>query len=248
MSQLLNSLVPQYEKLHWQMTTCEQLALSQVLESLSPEHAIEIGTHRGGSLQVLAHHCRQVDSIDIDPSIPEALGGLFSNVTFHTGNSSELLPNILSQAVRANHPVDFVLIDGDHSSEGVRRDINCLLSLRPITKMVVLMHDAFNPDCRAGIVSANWRECPYVHEVEIDFIPGVYHQHAYDSAAARTMWGGFACALLKPDPRQGQLLVSQRQQGLFQAVHLQSSHATSNRTWVQRAKDGLRPWVAGRYR
>jgi hypothetical protein len=102
--------------------------------------------------------------------------------------------------------------------------------------MFVLMHNAFNPDCRAGILSANWQGPPHVHEVEIDHIPGVYHQKAYDKAAARTMWGGFACALLKPEPRQGDLVISQRQQGLFEAVLLQSSHAPQWRTLLHRAK------------
>ena len=102
------------------------------------------------------------------------------------------------------------------------------------------MHDAFNPDCRTGILSANWQNCPYVYELEIDYIPGIYHQEAYDTAAARTMWGGFACALLKPEPRQGNLVISQRQQGLFEAVLLHSSHAPQRRTLLQRAKSRAR--------
>jgi hypothetical protein len=234
--------------LHSQMTTCEMLSLHQILASLSPRRALEIGTYRGGSLQVLSRFCQHVESIDTDPSIPGDLGHLFANVTFHTGNSAEILPSALHAGSESSEPVDFVLIDGDHSTEGVRRDINAFLSVPPTCEVVVLMHDAFNPDCRAGILSANWQGSLYVHEVEIDYIPGVYHQHAYDTAAARTMWGGFACALLKPEPRKGDLVISQRQQGLFEAVLLQSSHAPQRRTLLQRVKTRARTLLRSRAR
>ena len=229
-----------YQSLHSQMTTCEWMTLQHILAGLQPKSAIEVGTYKGGSLQVLAHFCEHVASIDIDSSIADALAGRFANVTYYTGNSAELLPSVLRSYAQDREPVGFVLIDGDHSTEGVRCDINALLSVTPSCDLVVLMHDAFNPDCRAGILSANWQGSPHVHEVEIDFIPGVYHQQAYDTAAARTMWGGFACALLKPEPRQGDLVISQRQQGLFEAVLLQSSHAPQRRTLLQRAKSRVR--------
>ena len=232
-----------YLGLHSQMTACEWMSLQYILAGLRPKRAIEVGTYKGGSLQVLAHFCEHVASIDIDSSVPDALAGQFTNVTFYTGNSAELLPSVLQSNVQDRKPVGFVLIDGDHSTEGVRRDINALLSVPPSADMVVLMHDAFNPDCRAGILSADWELCPYVHEVEIDYIPGVYHQQAYDTAAPRTMWGGFACALLKPESRKGDLVISQRQQGLFDAVRLQSSHAPQQRNLFQRAKARVRTLI-----
>lgn len=55
--------------------------------------------------------------------------------------------------------------------------------------MVVLMHEAFNPDCCAEIISIGRQLCPYVHKAEVDNIPGVYHQQAYEIAAPPTMWG-----------------------------------------------------------
>jgi hypothetical protein len=233
-------VLDKFAGLHSQMTICEQMAIEHILSEIRPHRAVEVGTYKGGSLQILAHYCKYVESIDINPSIPSSLGPRFSNVTFHTGNSADLLPAALYASFESGEPVSFVLIDGDHSIEGVRRDINSLLGVPPSCEMVVLMHDAFNPDCRAGILSANWQLCPHVHEVEIDYIPGVYHQQAYDTAAARTMWGGFACALLKPEHRQGDLLISQRQQGLFEAVFLQSSHAPKQPTAFQRSKARMR--------
>jgi hypothetical protein len=150
------------------------------------------------------------------------------------------LPSALRFGSKSSEPVDFVLIDVDHSTDGVRLDINELLSVSPSCDIVVLMHDALNPDCRAGILSANWRLFSHVDEVEIDSISGVYHQQAYDTAAALTMWGVFACALLKPEPRKGDLVISHRQQGLFEAVFLQSSHAPQQRSLMQRAKARVR--------
>ena len=237
-----------YQGLHSQMTACDWIALQHILSGLNTKNAIEVGTCQGGSLQVLAHFCERVNSIDIDPLIVDTLGARFSNVTFHTGNSAELLSSVLRSESQGCDSVGFVLIDGDHSTEGVRRDINALLSVPPLCEMVVLMHDAFNPDCRAGILTANWQGSPYVHEVEIDYIPGVYHQHAYDTAAARTMWGGFACALLKPDPRQGDLVISQRQQGLFEAVFLQSSHATKKSSHLRSATIRVRTLLKNLFR
>lgn len=247
---MIESLIPgsdfSHWSLNWQMTRCEKAALIHLLASLRPFKGLEIGTYRGGSLQVLSHFCNTVDAIDLNPAIVGELGGgLFPNVCFHIGESSSLLPGILRESAAAGDPVGFVLIDGDHSADGVRRDINALLSVQPQAEMIVLMHDAFNPDCRRGILAAGWQECPYVHEVEIDFIPGVYHQSSFDTAAARTMWGGFACAVLRPEPRRAQLRISQQQQGLFEAVLLQSSHMPAKLNLLKRIKQRINPLLLG---
>lgn len=213
-----------YAGLHWQMTAGERFALQDLLRRLSPDVAVEIGTYMGGSLQVLSRFSREVVSVDIDPGVPGRLQGMFPNVSYRTGRSAELLPEILTSFVAAGRHVGFVLIDGDHSALGVCRDIQAVLSVAPRGRLVVLMHDSFNPDCRRGIVSADWAACPYVHAVEVDFVPGVYHESPHDTAAERSMWGGFACAVIDPVARKGQLEIRQSQQGLFRAVHAVSSH------------------------
>lgn len=119
-------------------------------------------------MQVLARLCKLVDSFVIEPSVSEVLRPRFSNDTFYTGNSAELLPSVLRCFSELSDPVSFVLIDCDHTTECVRRDINALLSVPPSCEMVVLMHDDFNPDCRADILSEDWQQCPFVHEVEVD--------------------------------------------------------------------------------
>jgi cephalosporin hydroxylase len=169
-SELDNYFSNGYQGLHWQMTSCEKFALQHILNHIRPAFAIEIGTYQGGSLQVLSNFCGIVDSIDIVPEVRSSLEHRFNNVNFYTGNSSELLPGLLEKHNSARQPVEFILIDGDHSTQGVRNDIEAILSVPPQKQITILMHDSFNPDCRAGILSADWQSCPYVHEVEVDFI------------------------------------------------------------------------------
>jgi hypothetical protein len=209
--------------LHWQMTNCERFALQGLLQRLSPELAIEIGTYQGGSLQVLSNFSERVISVDIDPAVGRDLCGKFKNVEFVSGDSAVLLPDLIERLNAKGENVGFILIDGDHSSEGVKRDIEAVLRLKPHGRVVIVMHDSFNPGCRTGMRMADWSGCPHVHWVELDFIPGVYHYKAHDTAPPRSLWGGFACAILEAQPREGLLTVGESQRELFEAVHESSS-------------------------
>lgn len=225
--------------LHWQMTRCEKFAFWCLLEKARPEVAIEVGTYKGGSLQSIARASRQVYSIDISPSCKDELGKQFDNVEFLTGDSRAILPKLLDQIQTRKENLGFVLIDGDHTADGVRSDIDCILTYVPTCPVYVVFHDSFNPECRRGIVSAAWARCPYVHFVEIDFVPGVYHFDAFDTAPARSMYGGLSVALLMPDVRTDELIIHQSQKGLFETVRKQSCHA-SDQTLVSRLKNWLR--------
>lgn len=215
--------------LDWLMTSCERLALIRLLDTIRPTVSLEIGTYRGGSLQALAHFSRRVISVDTDPAVATNLAGRFANVGFRTGDSVDLLPCVIEELNAAADPLGFVLIDGDHSTEGVRRDINAVLRLRPRNRVVVIMHDSFNPDCRAGMRLAAWAECPYVHYVELDFVPGVFLHEAQGHAAARSMWAGFACAVLEAEPREGSLVIHESQRHLFDNTKLCSCHHVTRR-------------------
>lgn len=211
--------------LEWQMTRCERFALIGLLERIRPALSLEIGTYRGGSLQVLSRFSSRAISLDIDPSVSTRLGSHFSNVEFVAGDSGSLLPNLVSRLNGEGAEVGFILIDGDHSADGVRRDINAVLQLRPKGRMVMILHDSFNPECRRGMRTAAWAACRHVHHVELDFVPGIYHFEAHDTAEARTMWGGFACAVLEAQPRTHPLVIGESQKGLFDAVYRDSAHA-----------------------
>jgi hypothetical protein len=177
---------------------------------------------------VLSKFSKEVISIDIDEEVKSRLVGKFSNVVFYSGDSATLMPTILEQYSLNGRSVELVLIDGDHSAEGVRRDINALLQWQPKNRCLVLMHDSFNPACREGISAASWNSSPYVQSVDLDFVPGIYHQEAIDTAAPRTMWGGLALAIMTPEKRMGQLEIQASQQRLFDAVYVVSSHAPSS--------------------
>lgn len=212
--------------LHWQMTRCEKYAFAALLDVARPQVAIEIGTYKGGSLQVIADKAQQVYSLDISPDCEATLGARFDNVEFLTGDSQELLPPLLQRLTDEQQQLGFVLIDGDHSTEGVRRDINAVLQYRPARPMYIVFHDSFHPPCREGILAADWQNCPWVHFVEVDYIPGVYHHEAFDTAQPRSMYGGLSVALMKPEERSDDLVIHQSQRGLFDTVYEHSCHNT----------------------
>jgi len=209
--------------LHWQMTRCEKFALGSLLTHIDPETSIEVGTYKGGSLQVISDSSAEVYSIDINPC-DDSITSKFNNVRFLTGPSKEILPDLLKRIYEFNQHLQFVLIDGDHSTEGVRGDINAVLQYHPSSPLYVVLHDSFHPPCRQGMLTASWQECPWVHYVEIDFIPGVYHHEAFDTAAPRSMYGGLAVAVLKPELRKGELVIHQSQRGLYDMVRKNSNN------------------------
>lgn len=210
--------------LHWQMTRCEKFALSSLVAHANPKVALEVGTYRGGSLQILSAKAEKVYSLDINPESQNALKPKFSNVEFLAGDSRVLLPNLIEKLQSESEPLGFVLIDGDHSKEGVRSDINSVLRFVPNQRVFIVLHDSFHPACREGILSADWKGSPYVHFVEVDFVPGVFHYESFDTAEPRSMWAGLAVALMLPEKRDFALEVHQSQKGLFETVLSNSCH------------------------
>ena len=99
---------------------------------------------------MLARHCGRVYSLDIDPEVRERLKGRFENVEYLIGRSDETLPPLIDRLQREKTEVGFVLIDGDHSTDGVRRDIDNILRYKPSTTLYIIMHDSFNPVVSAG--------------------------------------------------------------------------------------------------
>ncbi len=213
---LAEALYPQCLCDNWQMNDSERLAVAAILSRRKPRCSIEVGTYKGGSLSLITQHSGMVFSIDIDPEIPKKFG-YFKNACFLTGPSASLLPLLLEELKNEGIPVDFILIDGDHSREGVRTDINNLLSYVPESPLFVVMHDSFNPGCRRGMLEADWDSSPYVHFVDIDFIPGRVDEH--DGPSRGELWGGLALAYLRPEKRQAPLKVGQSARGMFEMLN-----------------------------
>ena len=125
-----------------QMSFGERAALEGVLAQLRPRLAVEIGTAAGGSLDRIAHYSEQVHSIDV--SHDELTGTLPENVRLHTGPSAQILPTLLAEFSRAGRSLDFALVDGDHSFEGVIGDLRALLEASCTARAVILVHDSMN--------------------------------------------------------------------------------------------------------
>jgi glycosyltransferase involved in cell wall biosynthesis len=209
-------LYPGCDLPNWQQENSERLAIAGVLARQRPRCSIEIGTYRGGSLSLIRQFSDIVFSIDIEPTIPDRFRD-FHNVSFLTGSSHAILPILFHELDEAKVPVEFILVDGDHSERGVAQDIACILDYTPKAPLFVLFHDSFNPDCRRGMLTAPWARSPYVWWVDIDFVPGrlVENGSPFDGE----LWGGLAMAYLAPAPRAGGVTVRASAETMFQKLY-----------------------------
>lgn len=181
----------------WQMTFGERAALTGILSQLRPRLAIEIGTAEGGSLRCVAQHSEHVHSFDLVAPDPEITK--LQNVTLHTGDSHALMAELLGKLAAEGRNVDFVLVDGDHTPDGVERDVRDLLASDAISSTVILLHDTLNDDVRAGLTRIDYDAEPKVAHVELDFVGG----HLSDGGPFHhQLWGGLG--LIVVDAAQGQ--------------------------------------------
>jgi hypothetical protein len=206
------------------MTRCEKFVLASLVDQADAKVAVEVGTFKGGSLQVVSARSEKVYSLDINKENQEALKPQFPDVEFLAGDSRILLPKLIDKLQFESAPLGFVLIDGDHSTEAVRSDINSLLRFVPNRPVYIVLHDSFNPECRTGMLTADWKKCPYVHFVEIDFVTGMFFREGLDIVQPRSMWGGMAVAIMLPQKREIELEILESQRDLFEAVLPHSSH------------------------
>jgi hypothetical protein len=180
----------------WQMSWGERAAFEGLLTQRRPELALEIGTADGAALRQIAKHANEVHSFDIvRPHLPP---DDFPNVTFHTGDSHELLPACLAELAGHGRNVDFVLVDGDHSAAGVRRDVEDLLDSTAISDTAILIHDASNERVRDGLDAIHFGAWPKVAFVELDFLPGYMMR---EQRLRHEVWGGLALVVVDASRR-----------------------------------------------
>jgi glycosyltransferase involved in cell wall biosynthesis len=221
-------LYPDLISAGWQMNESEKLAITALLARIKPKCSIEVGTYKGGSLSLISQFSEMVFSIDIDPDVGKILKrtGAFENVSFLVGPSEAVLPALLRELADEGVSVDFVLIDGDHSAEGVLRDINSFLEYTPKSPVFMLVHDSFNPGCRSGMLQANWQQSPYVQWVDLDFIPGRLVEHG--GGGAGELWGGLAMAYCSPLRRSGPIEIRCSQSKTFEIIKNSASSFASH--------------------
>lgn len=173
------------------MSYGERAALEGLLCQLQPQLAIEIGTAEGGSLARIAAHSAEVHSFDLVEPDPDV--SRLSHVTVHTGDSHELLPELLRRLADEERNVDFVLVDGDHSSEGVRKDLLDLLDSPAIGRTIIVVHDSMNETVRAGLEKVPYEAYPKVAYVELDFVAGYMFR---TPALLHELWGGLGLVVV----------------------------------------------------
>ena len=191
---------PVFDVAEPQMSGGERAALRGVLAELRPALALEIGTAEGATLGLIAAYAGEVHSFDLfEPVLP---AGDLSHVTLHTGDSHELLPRVLAELAGAGRNVDFALVDGDHTPEGVRRDLEDLLASPAVTTTTILIHDTSNPTVRSGVDAVDWEGCAKVAHVQLDWISGYIFAEPH---FRHELWGGLGCVIvdgLARDPRR----------------------------------------------
>ena len=173
----------------WQMSRGERAAVEGVLAQLKPSLAIEIGSMEGACLRRVAAHSQEVHSFDLQPPTlaqPD-------NVTVHTGDSHELLAPFLAQLGERDRNVDLAIVDGDHTAEGVRRDIEDLLDSAAVARTVILIHDTANERVRRGVDAVRFAAWPKVTHVELDWIPG---QLFAEPELRNELWFGLGLVLV----------------------------------------------------
>jgi len=198
----------------WQMSFGERAALEGLLAQLRPRLSIEIGTAEGGSLARIAAHSEVTHSFDL--VAPHESVRTLPGVTIHTGDNHELLPRLLGELSEASENVDFVLVDGDHSTEGVRRDVEDLLESPAIARTLIVMHDTMNEVVRAGLEQVSYGAYPKVAYVDLDFVAGYMFR---EPSLKHELWGGLGLVVVD-SARAGYFAGNVRQSRYYPAFDL----------------------------
>jgi predicted O-methyltransferase YrrM len=204
----------------WQMSPSERAALKGLLGDCRPATAIEIGMGSGGSLRRIAAVAGRVHALDL--AEPPADLAALPNVTFHTGDSHELLPGLLAELAEAGTNADFVLVDGDHTGKGVRRDLEDLLASSAVEDTLIVLHDTANPEVRAGLDAIDYAARQKVSWVDLDWLPGFMFR---DGPSRDEAWGGLAIVLV--DARRGPAAENVVADYAYSTAELLASRATS---------------------
>jgi hypothetical protein len=187
----------------WQMHYGERFALEGLLRALRPRLSVEIGRAEGGSLRRIAAHSELVHSFDLVEG-PAALRDELPNVDFHTGNSFVQVPKTLADFGNEGQHVDFALIDGDHSAEGVRKDAEALLNAPCCRTTVMVFHDAANDGVREGLAAVGFERHPKVAMAFLDFVPGFlvergpYRGHIWNGLGLVVLGEGHETPIVEP--------------------------------------------------
>ena len=136
------------------MTHAERLLLFTLTFTLRPSRYVEIGTLHGGSALIV---CSAMDALDgdgrmacVDPR-PQVSAENWEKLAHRATMITGFSPDVLPQARAAvGGDFDLILIDGDHTRDGVIRDAEGILPFAA-KGAKILFHDCHNADVREGI-------------------------------------------------------------------------------------------------
>lgn len=135
------------------MTMSERVLLYGLIAGLRPRRCLEIGTFQGGSALIITAALDDLGEgklacVDPEPKVrPEHWSRIAHRATLFAAPSPDVIPEA-SRAVGGKF--DFALIDGDHRTEGVLRDIEGTLPHLE-DHAYLLFHDAHNAETSEGI-------------------------------------------------------------------------------------------------
>jgi hypothetical protein len=138
--------------------------------------------------------------ISFDLVEPEAWVSELDNVELRTGDSHALLPRELERLAAAGEGADFVMVDGDHSADGARQDVEDLLASDAVKNSVILAHDSLNPEVRQGLEAVPYGDFEKVALVDLDFVGGYVPA---EPPLLGECWGGLALIIVDASGRFG---------------------------------------------
>jgi predicted O-methyltransferase YrrM len=131
----------------------ERVLLYALVRGLRPERCLEIGSHFGGSTTIIGAALDdgsdgRLVCVDPNPLVPAAVWETVAHrATMLRGYSPAILP---AARAEAGGDFDFIFIDGDHSREGVVRDVDGVLDVAA-PGAHLLFHDSHYFEVAAAI-------------------------------------------------------------------------------------------------
>jgi predicted O-methyltransferase YrrM len=162
-------------------------------ELIQPRTYLEIGVRRGRSVSMVASTTPKADLYGFDMWVANYAGmenpgpefveselrkiGASGKIEFVSGNSHKTLPNFFSK-----HPeleLDLVAVDGDHSDEGAREDLLCVLP--KIARGGAVVFDDISHPLHPNLYQV-WSNA--LRDCGLRFISGAYTTLGYGVAVA----------------------------------------------------------------
>lgn len=151
----------------WLMNPGERAFFYFILQNIKIGTSIEIGRYKGGSTIPMAQYSNKCISIDPIP-IDNPIYSKYVNLTLINDYSWNVLDGLFKQY----SDINLILVDGDHETESVKKELDIILTYVPKTFTIVLLHDTFYPQVRKAMDSVDWDAQKHVHFVDLDIVQG----------------------------------------------------------------------------